>query len=94
MFSSGNLEIKGSPAAKSVNLKEGWNLVSYPSSKAASVATALSSIAGKYIVIYSYDTSAAAYKGYAPGMLEELSTIEPGKGYWIFATQSATWSLD
>jgi hypothetical protein len=93
MDETASLTINGNPAPSSVQLKSGWNLAGYNSLSAKPLTTALSSIAGKYGAIYSFETAANSYRGYAPGALDELTTLEPGKGYWIYATENVSWTL-
>jgi hypothetical protein len=94
MTSAANLTINGSAANKSVQLKTGWNLVGYNSQQSSPASQALSSIAGKYMAVYSFDTATNSYRSYIPGEDSNLSTIEPGLGYWIYANENITWSLN
>jgi predicted RNA-binding protein YlxR (DUF448 family) len=93
MDSQATLNVPRSQATKNVQLKAGWNLAGYPSTVTAPVGQALSSINGKYEVIYAYDSSSNQYKGYVPGGESDLTQIEPGRGYWIYATADTTWSV-
>lgn len=81
-----------------VPLKAGWNLVGYPSQTARPVPEALASIAGKYDVIYGYDPGTASdpwrrFSTAMPAALNQLTLLEPYKGYWIHVTEDCTWTL-
>ena len=81
-----------SPGSTPITLHVGWNLVGYPRSAPAPVAEALVSIAGKYLVVYGYrpDTPADPWRCYdvgaSPGS-NTLLSLDPGQGYWIYATE-------
>ncbi|MGQ9610193.1 MAG: RHS repeat-associated core domain-containing protein [bacterium] len=91
--SNNNLTLKYNISAvrtEQVSLVAGWNLISLPLNPAnTSIASVLSSIEGKYTSVWAY--GAGGWERYivgAPG--NNLSTMEPGRGYWIRMTQSAT----
>jgi hypothetical protein len=85
MNKAGSLEIKGSQASKSISLISGWNLVGYNSTTGLSAAQALSSVAGKVEAIYSFNTAANTY--------EDVTTFQPGAGYWLYSSESTNWTL-
>jgi hypothetical protein len=94
MTEAATLEIKGKAASKTTQLKKDWNLVGYNSTQSASVEQALKSIEGKYSAVYGFDTVQNRYIGYVPGSTSnELTTLQPGKGYWIFVPSAETWTL-
>jgi hypothetical protein len=71
----------------------GWNLISYAGEQATPVTDALSSIAGKYDRVYSYraDDTADHWKVYdvsVPSYVNDLVTMEPGLGYWIYSKEN------
>lgn len=80
-------------------LAPGWNMVSIPFSLPSTVITdVLAPIAGQYDLVYAYDASnsAAPWKHYnpsAPPWASNLSTISPGMGLWIRATDAATLTI-
>jgi hypothetical protein len=85
------------PSNTTIQLKAGWNLVGYPTQVGLPVAQALSGIAGKYTLVFSYDASTPAqpwhvYNVASPGT-STLTTMGPGNGYWIQATQDCAWVL-
>jgi PIN domain nuclease of toxin-antitoxin system len=93
MESGGQLEIQGEPASNSIQLKTGWNLAGYNSTKRSTVESALESIRNQYSVIYSYDPGSNSYKGNIPGIDNSLTELEPGKGYWIYADRATVWMV-
>jgi uncharacterized repeat protein (TIGR02543 family) len=83
------------PSALSTPLCVGWNLISYAGEQAKPVAEALSSISGKYETVYSYraeDTTDPwkVYDPSVPSYVNDLDTMEPGFGYWIYITENCT----
>jgi hypothetical protein len=93
MTKPASLEITGSAATSGVQLKTGWNLVGYNSTGSKAVAEALSSISGKFDAVYSFDTASNSYRAYVPGEAGDLTTLEAGRGYWIYVNADATWTL-
>ena len=85
------------PVATSINLCAGWNLIGYPSITARSPATALSSIAGKYNLVYGYDAADTAdpWEKYDPVFPagNDLTSMQPWRGYWIRMTQPGTLTI-
>ncbi len=73
-----------------VNLVSGWNLISLPIDPSnKSITSVLNSIDGKYLSVWAYGQSGwERYIVGAPG--NTLATMEPGRGYWVNMTQSAT----
>ena len=76
------------PTTIDIHLCEGWNLVGYPSTRAKPIEDVLSSIEGKYTLVYAYDASDTAdpWKKYdvsAPPYANDLTEIRSGLGYWI-----------
>jgi len=76
------------PTGSDIQLCEGWNLVGYPSTQAKSITDALSSIEGKYTLVYAYDAldTADPWKKYdvtAPPYANDLTEMQPGLAYWI-----------
>lgn len=81
------------PISPYISLNSGWNLIGHTSTSPISVSSALVSIDGKYSHLLSY-SSKDGWKMYLNGnpSLQEFTSLEPGKGYWIFMTQNATYS--
>ena len=79
------------PSTVSIPLYTGWNLISYPGEVATSVPVALSSISEKYEKVFSYRAGETnpwkVYDISVPPWVNDLDTLEPGFGYWIYITQ-------
>jgi len=75
----------------------GWNLVSFPAAASnASVSNALLSLAGKYTLVYAWNAETQEWVSYdpaAPSYANDLSSLDPGKGYWIKVTENVTWNV-
>jgi hypothetical protein len=76
-----------------INLMKGWNLMSLPLQPSdTSINSVLKDILGKYMAIYAYE--AGNYLSYIPGETpNSLSTIEPGRGYWIYMEEAGSIQL-
>jgi hypothetical protein len=93
MTEAANLTVSGNEPSKSIDLIASWNLVGYNSSTAQSTADALASISGKVVSAWAYiDGSWKVYDPANPGF-SDLTTMEPGYGYWIKTTEACTWTL-
>jgi hypothetical protein len=77
----------------SMVLKAGWNLIGHTAIEPMPVESALISIDGKYSHILTYDPI-QGWKMYIVGnpALQQFNVFEPGRGYWIFMTQDATYA--
>ena len=86
------------PLSTSITLCPGWNMIGYPSLAVRPVGDALASISGKYNLVRQYRAGEPSpWKTYNPGVPPNLNTLkdmEPGYGYWIYMTQSATLIID
>ena len=95
MKSADTLSLSGSePTVKSIPLVSGWNLVGYNSLSSKSTTEAMNSIDGNWNSVWSYENG--NWKRYdltGPDFLNDLTIMEPGKGYWIDMKLSDTWSL-
>ena len=81
-----NMTVYEIPVPFSKDLAPGWNLVSLPRTPDDnSVSAVLTSINGKYDSVMKY-TPATGF--------EEVTTMDPGVGYFIRMTESGTWSYD
>ncbi|MCB0170919.1 MAG: Ig-like domain-containing protein, partial [Anaerolineae bacterium] len=96
MSAADNLSVAGiQPTSTSIQLCQGWNLIGYPLSVTLPVTSALASITGKYDRIFAFDPDSTAetwdaHKVTAPTWANDLSVLEPGRGYWIHATENTT----
>ena len=79
-------------ASETISLTPGWNLISLPIQPSdKSIANVLSGIPDKYSIVWSYVNG--AWKKYQPGKPSDLTTFEPGYGYWIKTTEAVEWLL-
>jgi hypothetical protein len=90
MNSNATLTLTGTLAQPSISLLPGWNLAGFNSQKSMDTDRALASVAGK-VIVYGYDSN--SYRSYGVGTANDLKAFEPGKGYWIFATENLTWTI-
>lgn len=91
------LTVSGLPLASTqISLVSGWNLMGYPSTESQDISTALSGIAGKYEIVWAYNSSDTGdpWKRYMPGWVDnDLDEMKPGSGYWIKMTEDATLTI-
>ncbi len=93
MTAAGDLPVSGAPASRSISLNSGWNLVGYNLSASQDVGTALSSISGKYINVWTFSDGVwKVYDPVNPGF-SDLTHFHPGQGYWINTTTACIWTL-
>lgn len=83
------------PAETSIQLCQGWNLIGAPPGEPRPVAGALASIAGKYTLLFGYDGADPAdpwevFSVDVPDWANDLRRLQPGRGYWLYATEDAT----
>jgi hypothetical protein len=76
----------------------GWNLFSYPVPESRPVAEALAAIEGQYTTVYGYDSQDPAnpwkvYSVSAPDWVNDLKTLDFGRGYWINTSAPLTLQL-
>ncbi|MCP4200091.1 MAG: RHS repeat protein, partial [Proteobacteria bacterium] len=86
MKSAAELTITGMRPDRPLELKKGWNLVGFPTS--GTVSTVLEQIQHDYDVVWTFDSSSDDWiqliKGTnLPAGFNSLSTITPGKAYWV-----------
>ena len=95
MSEPGTLNVTGStPGISMISLGAGANLVGYPSTSSRPLADALDSISGKYTKVFAYING--EWKRYivgAPSQFNNLTHMEPGRGYWIYTTEACTWTV-
>jgi hypothetical protein len=93
MTEAATLPMTGTEPSKSIDLIRGWNLVGYNSCTHQPIADALKSIEGKYVSVWAYINGQwRVYDPANPGF-SDLTTMEPGYGYWIKTKQNCTWTL-
>ena len=94
MTEEASLTITGSIPSSSITLKSGWNLVGYNSLRSEEVTEALSSIDDKYTSVWVYKNGSWMKHYSDNSALSDLTTMEPGYGYWIKMTEDATLTLE
>jgi hypothetical protein len=81
------LPVNGTLQDNSFQLESGWNLIGYNSLSSKSIDTALTPIGGNYSIVWAYDAGdGGVWKMYdpsAPLFVNDLTEMEPGRGYWI-----------
>lgn len=75
-------------------LCKGWNLVGFPAGQSRPLPTALASITGKYSHLFAYNPADSSdpweiYDVSVPGWANDLPEMAPGRGFWIYALESA-----
>lgn len=83
------------PPTSTIELCAGWNLIGFPLAQARPVRSALASIEGKYTQVFGFNAADPlnAWLGYdatAPNWSNTLAEMEPGRGYWVYATEDTT----
>jgi RHS repeat-associated protein len=90
------LAISGTePAETAIHLCQGWNLIGYPLAQPRPVLAALSSIAGKFRRVYGWDPADPVdpwevFDVAVPAWANDLEQMQPGRGYWLYATEDTT----
>jgi hypothetical protein len=83
-----NITVAGKvPSSTDIHLREGWNLVGYPSHSEKAVSDALSGI--PYERIEGYDPSTIQ----RVRLMSDTDLMRPGYGYWIKVSADATWTV-
>lgn len=82
------------PAATTIHLCPGWNLIGFPADEPRSVESVLAPIAGKFTRLFGFDLTDAAdpwevYDVAVPAWANDLKVLRPGRGYWLLATAEA-----
>ena len=77
----------------SIELAEGWNMVSYHGAESMDVFDALSSIDDLCISVWAFEDN--IWKVYNPSnpASSSLTIMKPGNGYWIHVAEACTWTL-
>ncbi len=83
------------PAATTIELCEGWNLIGFPAGQSRHPHVALSSIAGKWQRVFAYDAFDPEdpwefFDPTVPDWANDLLLMHPGRGYWVLASEAAT----
>jgi hypothetical protein len=87
MQRASKLSVVGTSALKSLSLKQGWNLVGISIITPVLVKDAIKNVEDKLRAIYEFNASTGTYKAYIPSGQKDFQTLDPGKGYWVYANQ-------
>ena len=83
------------PGATAIAIREGWNLVGYPSSAARALPGALAGV--EFSLVYAYHAEEIdqwkLFDGSGVPYSNDLTVLSPGWGYWIKAGSASTWSV-
>jgi hypothetical protein len=93
MSAPAQLAVNGSAGNRSTNLTAGWNFVGYTGSAPGAISTLLSSIAGKYSMVWAYEIERWRYYDPTDPDGSSLTQLQPGRGYWIKMREAAIWTL-
>jgi uncharacterized repeat protein (TIGR01451 family) len=87
MTANDTLPVNGTLQDNSFQLESGWNLIGYNSLSSKPIDSALAPISGNYSIVWAYDAGdGGVWKMYdptAPIFVNDLTEMEPGRGYWI-----------
>lgn len=79
-----------SPAMITLALESGWNLISVPLSAPQPVGEVLAELGDRYTLIYGFaDGQWQRYAPDGPPFGNTLTTLAPGRGYWIHMVEPA-----
>jgi hypothetical protein len=78
-----------------INLSAGWNFISTPMQPSNTmIAAALGDISSNLAVVWTWNASTQSWLKYRPsGMGNTLTTLESGKGYWVYMNNPAQLSI-
>ncbi len=88
MTKADTLNISGFPAPNTttIDLKQGWNMISFLMSEETDITTALAGISNDLLLVKDGDG-----KVYFPNLtINTIGTMKPGKGYYIYMKNAAT----
>jgi len=77
----------------SMDLKEGWNLIGYPTLNDETIDDALSTIEGDYNIAIAYQNPDDTWQTGGPEGDGSLEYITKDRGYWIYMNKDSTLSL-
>jgi hypothetical protein len=93
MTDSGTLKVAGTLPDTTILLHDGWNFVGCNSQISIDVEDALSSIIANHPSVWTINPANGEWLGYDPeNPPNDLSTIDPGKAYWVHVTGNCVWN--
>jgi hypothetical protein len=88
------LTIKGENTPQDIQLKQGWNMAGCNHSTSKPISECISSIKCRSVCTYdSIQRKWLQYSSTAPGYLNSLESMEPGKGYWMDIEEECIWNI-
>ena len=78
----------------SFNLKQGYNLISYPSLDENNVSYVFGNVSGDLVNVLTYENN--EWKSYSPAkpiILNNLTIIKPGQAYWVKVNDTVSWDF-
>jgi hypothetical protein len=79
-------------SAPGIALSPGWNFISLPKHpQDTAMAAVLAGVASKVAIVWGYDNERKVWNQWKPqGSTNTLTTMEKGKGYWMYMNSPAT----
>ncbi len=93
MSTGAELTVSGDTPSDTVELSQGWNLVGYNSSISQDAGDAIAPIVDNVISMWAFKDGRWQVYDPANPSFSDLTTLEPGYGYWINTSQACTWTL-
>ena len=81
-------------SANEVALEEGWNLVGFPGVAAATMSEGLRGVTGVVTEVQTISSDGEGTWLVYNAETNTLTTLEPGKGYWVYAATATIWTTD
>ena len=99
MDNSAFFELNSSTATPNhINLKQGWNLIGYPTFEYRNISLALQTIDQNYEYIILFNASSNEWQEFSwntsMGLNQDLKEMVPYYGYWIFMEEGDTLVID
>jgi hypothetical protein len=98
MTEAAGLTVNGdSPGTSHISLKNGWNLVGYPSATAKDLPAVMGAAAFTHIFSYHASDLTDPWKMYdtgAPAYANDLKALASGWGYWVHLSSDFPWDVD
>jgi hypothetical protein len=93
MNDAATITYTGTASPKSYKLSSGWNLAGFNSTTPLTTSEAVKSLGTSLQAVYGFDASTQTYRAFIPSESSDLNQLEPGRGYWVYVDQAATWTL-
>jgi len=94
MLVEDNLTINGVlPVNPLFNLKQGYNLIGYPSLEEKNISHVFADVSDNLINVWMYENY--TWKSFDPKKtLNTIETVKPGFGYWVKVNESVSWTFN